>query len=128
MTELDEYLETHNHADDAREIFRSHTQKLLTLPDHCEVWPRHLGGSTCGGPAMNMKISSTIGCEPANNPTLRITDAKNFAAQALARLGPSRRTSQATVDVRADRRFDEAPIPGSACIPMHPAGFGAKLT
>ncbi|HEY5196026.1 MAG TPA: hypothetical protein VIJ51_03260 [Solirubrobacteraceae bacterium] len=128
MIEIDEYLETHHHADGAREIFRSHTQKLLTLPDRCEVWPRHLGGSTCGGPAMNMKISSTIGCEPANNPTLGITDAKNFAAQALARLGPSRRTSQAIVDVRADRRSDDAQIPGSACIPTGHAGFGSKLT
>jgi len=43
----------------ARGIFRSLRDKLLTLPDSCEVWPGHLGGSMCGGPGMDMKICST---------------------------------------------------------------------
>ncbi|MDX6686894.1 MAG: hydroxyacylglutathione hydrolase, partial [Baekduia sp.] len=41
----------------AREIFRSLQGKLLSLPDDVEVWPGHLGGSMCGGPGMDMKIS-----------------------------------------------------------------------
>lgn len=72
----------------ARGIHRSLTAKLLTLPDTCEVWPGHLGGSMCGGPGMDMKISSTIGYERAHNPVLRITDEDEFVAQSLAKLGP----------------------------------------
>ncbi len=86
-------------ADGARGIFRSLTEKLLTLPDSCEVWPAHLGGSMCGGPGMDMKISSTIGYERANNPTLAITDEDAFVAQALANLGPQPPNFQAIVDL-----------------------------
>jgi glyoxylase-like metal-dependent hydrolase (beta-lactamase superfamily II) len=86
-------------SDGARGIFRSLTEKLLTLPDHCEVWPGHLGGSMCGGPGMDMKISSTIGYERANNPTLRITAEDEFVSQALAKLGPQPPNFQAIVDL-----------------------------
>jgi glyoxylase-like metal-dependent hydrolase (beta-lactamase superfamily II)/rhodanese-related sulfurtransferase len=72
----------------AAQIFHSVHEKLLTLPDDCEVWPAHLGGSMCGGPGMDLKICSTIGFERKHNPTLAITDADDFVADALARLGP----------------------------------------
>src|SRR3712207_5691112 len=45
----------------ARGIFRSLHRALMTLPDTCEVWPGHLGGSLCGGPGMDLKVASTIG-------------------------------------------------------------------
>ncbi|MEO8687622.1 MAG: rhodanese-like domain-containing protein, partial [Solirubrobacteraceae bacterium] len=51
-------------------------------------WPGHLGGSMCGGPGMDMKISSTIGFEKAHNPTLSISDEDEFVEEALAKLGP----------------------------------------
>src|SRR5207237_8626790 len=54
--------------DGARAMFHSLHERLLTLPDDCEVWPGHLGGSLCGGPAMDMKVSSTIGYERRHNP------------------------------------------------------------
>ena len=75
-------------AEGAREIFRSLRDRLLTLPPECEVWPGHLGGSMCGGPGMDMKISSTIGFERASNPTLAIEDEQEFVDAALAGLGP----------------------------------------
>jgi glyoxylase-like metal-dependent hydrolase (beta-lactamase superfamily II)/rhodanese-related sulfurtransferase len=75
-------------ADGARGIFRSLRGRLLPLPEHVEVWPGHLGGSMCGGPAMDMKISSTIGFERAHNPTLAIEDEDTFVDAALANLGP----------------------------------------
>src|ERR671916_2901560 len=56
--------------DGARGIFRSLHEKLLALAPETEVWPGHLGGSLCGGPAMDMKVSSTIGYERRNNPLL----------------------------------------------------------
>ena len=58
----------------AREIFASVHGKLLTLPDDCELWPAHLGGSMCGGAGMDAKICSTIGFERRHNPTLAIVD------------------------------------------------------
>ena len=72
----------------ARQIFRSLHEKLLSLPDDCEVWPAHLGGSMCGGAGMNMKICSTIGFEKRHNPALTITDEKEFIRQSIAGLGP----------------------------------------
>jgi glyoxylase-like metal-dependent hydrolase (beta-lactamase superfamily II) len=47
----------------AQGIFHSLRDTLLELPDDCEVWPGHLGGSLCGGPGMDMKVASTIGYE-----------------------------------------------------------------
>src|SRR5215208_7516489 len=75
-------------AEGARGIFHSLRDKLLTLPPECEVWPGHLGGSMCGGPGMDMKISSTIGFERAANPTLAIEDEDEFVEAALDGLGP----------------------------------------
>jgi hydroxyacylglutathione hydrolase len=83
----------------ARGIFRSLTETLLKLPDSCEVWPAHLGGSMCGGPGMDMKVCSTIGYERAHNPILRIADEDEFVEQALANLGPQPPNFQAIVDL-----------------------------
>jgi hydroxyacylglutathione hydrolase len=75
-------------ADGARGIFRSLHGSLLGLGEHVEVWPGHLGGSMCGGPGMDMKISSTIGFERRHNPVLAIADEDEFVSRALAGLGP----------------------------------------
>ncbi len=72
----------------ARQIFRSLHEKLLTLPDDCELWPAHLGGSMCGGPGMDMKICSTVGFEKRYNAMLSLTNEAEFVEQALAKLGP----------------------------------------
>jgi glyoxylase-like metal-dependent hydrolase (beta-lactamase superfamily II)/rhodanese-related sulfurtransferase len=72
----------------ARGIFRSLHTKLMGLPDTCEVWPGHLGGSLCGGPGMDLKVSSTIGFERAGQPLLGIGDEEEFVRRALATLGP----------------------------------------
>lgn len=72
--------------DGARGIFLS-LRRLLDLPPETEVWPGHLGGSLCGGPAMSMKISSTIGFERTHNRLLG-HDADTFVREALAGLGP----------------------------------------
>jgi hydroxyacylglutathione hydrolase len=75
-------------ADGARDIFRSLHERLLALPDTCEVWPAHLGGSLCGGPGMDLKVSSTIGYERAHQAMLAIDDADTFVARAIAALPP----------------------------------------
>jgi hydroxyacylglutathione hydrolase len=72
----------------ARGIFRSLHEQLLPLPDMCEVWPGHLGGSMCGGPGMDLKISSTIGFERANQPLLQLADEAEFVRKTTSKLGP----------------------------------------
>jgi hydroxyacylglutathione hydrolase len=147
-------------ADGARGIFRSLHGRLLGLPDTCEVWPGHLGGSMCGGPGMDMKVSSTIGYERDHNALLREEDEDRFVAEMIGRIGPQPPNFQAivalnrgplltsgvevrpltprqvelkrdegalVVDVRTDPQFDEAHVPGSICITMLNAGFGARL-
>jgi glyoxylase-like metal-dependent hydrolase (beta-lactamase superfamily II)/rhodanese-related sulfurtransferase len=72
----------------ARAIFHSLHARLLTLPDTCEVWPGHLGGSLCGGPGMDMKASSTIGYEREHSAMLSIGDEEEFRRRATAALRP----------------------------------------
>jgi glyoxylase-like metal-dependent hydrolase (beta-lactamase superfamily II)/rhodanese-related sulfurtransferase len=83
----------------ARGIFRSLHRTLLTLPDPCEVWPGHLGGSLCGGPAMDLKVASTIGYERAHNPLLSEPDEARFVARATGALPPQPPNFQAIVDI-----------------------------
>jgi hydroxyacylglutathione hydrolase len=72
----------------ARGIFHSLRDKLMALPDTTEVWPGHLGGSLCGGPGMDMKLSSTIGYERAGQELLRVEDEDAFVQATTAKLGP----------------------------------------
>jgi hydroxyacylglutathione hydrolase len=74
--------------DGARAIFRSLHERLLALPDVCEVWPAHLGGSLCGGPGMDLKVASTIGYERAHQALLALDGEDEFVRAATESLGP----------------------------------------
>ncbi|HZI90252.1 MAG TPA: rhodanese-like domain-containing protein [Thermoleophilaceae bacterium] len=100
----------------ARGIYHSLQDKLLSLPDDCEVWPAHLGGSMCGGPGMDMKISSTIGFERKHNPTLAIGDEKEFVEQAVAKLGPQPPNFEAIVELNKGPLLTE----GAEVLPLAP--------
>jgi rhodanese-related sulfurtransferase/glyoxylase-like metal-dependent hydrolase (beta-lactamase superfamily II) len=81
----------------ARGIFRSLHETLLGLPDACEVWPGHLGGSLCGGPGMDLKVCSTIAYERAHNTLLSVDDEEAFVEATTATLGPQPPNFQAIV-------------------------------
>jgi hydroxyacylglutathione hydrolase len=81
----------------ARGIFHALNDKLLALPDECELWPGHLGGSLCGGPGMDMKVSSTIAYERAHNKLLAVDNEDAFVKQATSSLGPQPPNFQAIV-------------------------------
>ena len=102
--------------DGARAIYRSLKEKLLTLPESCEVWPGHLGGSMCGGPGMDMKVSSTIGFERHHNSTLSIEDEDEFVEQAVAELGPQPPNFEAVVELNRGQLLTE----GKEVLPMAP--------
>src|SRR3954465_11728029 len=85
-------------ADGARDMFRS-LHRLLDLPDTTEVWPAHLGGSLCGGPGMDMKVSSTIAYERAHNALLQEADEAEFVRRVTAGPGPQPPNFKAIVAV-----------------------------
>jgi hydroxyacylglutathione hydrolase len=84
--------------DGARGIFRSLHEKLLALPDTCEIWPGHLGGSLCGGPGMDMKGSSTIGYERRHSELLAIHAEDDFVRRATESLRPQPPNFEAIVE------------------------------
>jgi len=61
----------------AGNLYHSLHNKLMKLPDHCEVYPAHGAGSLCGR-AMGAKRRSTIGYERKYNPALQIKDKAAF--------------------------------------------------
>jgi hydroxyacylglutathione hydrolase len=83
----------------AKDIFRSLQQKLVDLAPETEVWPGHLGGSLCGGPGMDLKVSSTIGYELRHNGLFAESDEGRFVERATAKLPPQPPNFQAVVDL-----------------------------
>jgi hydroxyacylglutathione hydrolase len=71
----------------AADIFRSLHERLMPLADEVEVWPAHLGGSSCGSAGIDLKTSSTIGFERAHNRALQFEGEREFVDDAVATLG-----------------------------------------
>ena len=61
----------------AGKLYHSLHDKILKLPDFCEVLPAHGAGSLCGR-AMGAKWRSTIGYEKKYNAALQIKDKAEF--------------------------------------------------
>lgn len=57
----------------AHDLFRSLTERILTLPDHIEIFPAHFAGSACGV-GLSPRTSSTLGYEKAVNETLSLSE------------------------------------------------------
>jgi glyoxylase-like metal-dependent hydrolase (beta-lactamase superfamily II)/rhodanese-related sulfurtransferase len=70
----------------AADMFRSLHERLLVLDDEVEIWPGHLGGSLCGGAAIDLKTSSTIGFERRHNRALQIESEAEFVEDAVGSL------------------------------------------
>jgi hydroxyacylglutathione hydrolase len=72
----------------ARTLYRSLTEKLLTLPDHLALYPAHYSGSVCGR-GLSANPVSTIGFERRHNPTLRFESEATFVEALLRELPPA---------------------------------------
>lgn len=81
-------------------LYRSLTERLLTLPDHLVLYPSHYSGSVCGR-GLSATPISTIGFERRHNPALRFASEAEFV-QALMRDIPSTPEQQAQI-VSANR-------------------------
>ena len=72
----------------AEKLYHSLHEKLLKLPDYCEVYPAHGAGSLCGR-SMGAKYLTTIGYERAFNPVLQIDNLKDFTKSLTEDMPPA---------------------------------------
>ncbi len=72
----------------ASNLYDSLHDKLLKLPDFCEVYPAHGAGSLCGR-AMGAKRTSTIGYERLYNRALMIEDREVFIKSLTTQMPPA---------------------------------------
>jgi glyoxylase-like metal-dependent hydrolase (beta-lactamase superfamily II) len=84
----------------ARSLYRSLTERLLSLPDHLVLYPAHYSGSVCGR-GLSANPISTIGFERRHNPALQLGSEDAFV-QALVRDIPPVPEQQAAI-VAANR-------------------------
>jgi glyoxylase-like metal-dependent hydrolase (beta-lactamase superfamily II) len=71
----------------ARELYRSLQQKILSLPDHVEIYPTHFAGSVCGA-GMSGKPISTLAFEKRFNRLLSLASEDEFVAAITKNLPP----------------------------------------
>jgi hydroxyacylglutathione hydrolase len=71
----------------AEQLYESLYGKLLTLPDHLEIYPAHFGGAACGK-GLSGKPHSTIGFERRFNQALQFLSKDDFVDFVLADLPP----------------------------------------
>jgi hydroxyacylglutathione hydrolase len=84
----------------ARTLYRSLTERLLSLPDDLLVYPAHYSGSVCGR-GLSGNPASTIGFERRHNSALRF-DSEDAFAEALVKDIPPAPPQQAEI-VAANR-------------------------
>ena len=84
----------------ARALYRSLTDRLLSLPDDLLVYPAHYSGSVCGR-GLSANPASTIGFERRHNKALRF-DSEDAFAEALVKDTPPTPPQQAAI-VAANR-------------------------
>jgi glyoxylase-like metal-dependent hydrolase (beta-lactamase superfamily II) len=72
----------------ARILYRSLTERLLTLPDHLVLYPSHYAGSVCGR-GLSAHPISTIGFERQHNPALQFRSDDEFVEALLHDLPPA---------------------------------------
>ena len=104
-------------------LFSSLHDKLLRLPDFCEVYPAHGAGSLCGR-AMGAKWQSTIGYERLYNPALLIKDRAEFINSLTTDMppAPDHFSRCSAINGRSPALVSGLSTPG----PLPPAEFHAK--
>ena len=72
----------------ARTLYRSLTERLMTLPDHLALYPAHYSGSVCGR-GLSANPISTIGFERRHNRALAFADEDAFVAALVDEIPPA---------------------------------------
>lgn len=71
----------------ARRLYRSLTERLLTLPDHLLLYPAHYSGSVCGR-GLSGNPASTVGFERRHNRALQAGSEDAFVAALVEDIPP----------------------------------------
>ncbi|MGK2878883.1 MAG: MBL fold metallo-hydrolase [Solirubrobacterales bacterium] len=71
----------------ARTLYRSLTERLLSLPDHLMLYPAHYSGSVCGR-GLSANPASTIGFERCHNDALKHDNEDAFVAALTTDIPP----------------------------------------
>lgn len=79
----------------ARTLYRSLTERLLSLPDDLLLYPAHFSGSVCGR-GLSANPASTIGFERRNNKALQF-DSEDAFVEALVKDIPPAPPQQAEI-------------------------------
>jgi hydroxyacylglutathione hydrolase len=95
----------------ARSLYRSLTERLLSLPDHLLLYPAHYAGSVCGR-GLSGHPASTIGFERRHNEALQHASEEAFV-EALVRDIPPAPDRQAEI-VAANREGRHTSAPTAA--------------
>ena len=72
----------------ARTLYRSLTERLLSLPDHLLLYPAHYSGSVCGR-GLSGHPTSTIGFERRHNTALQHSSEDEFVAALIKDIPPA---------------------------------------
>jgi hydroxyacylglutathione hydrolase len=72
----------------ASRLYRSLTDRLLTLPDHLLLYPAHYSGSVCGR-GLSAKPVSTIGFERRHSKALQFDSEQDFVEALLRDIPPT---------------------------------------
>jgi hydroxyacylglutathione hydrolase len=80
----------------ARALYRSITERLLSLPDHLLVYPAHYAGSVCGR-GLSGNPASTIGFERRHNRALAFASEDEFVATLVEDIPPAPERQQEIV-------------------------------
>ena len=72
----------------ARTLYRSLTERLLTLPDHLVLYPAHYSGSVCGR-GLSANPISTLGFERRHNRALQFDSEDEFVHALLTDIPPA---------------------------------------
>jgi hydroxyacylglutathione hydrolase len=92
----------------ARTLYRSLSERLLTLPDHLLLYPAHYSGSVCGR-GLSANPASTIGFERRHNRALQFDSEDAFVRALTSDMPPAPEQQAAIVAAnRAGRPLAEA--------------------
>lgn len=92
----------------ARTLYRSLTERLLSLPDDVLLYPSHYSGSVCGR-GLSANPASSIGFERRHNPALKYSSEEEFVAALTEDIPPSPEQQAAIV---ASNRSGRAMVGG----------------
>jgi hydroxyacylglutathione hydrolase len=87
----------------ARTLYRSLSNRLLTLPDHLVMYPSHYSGSVCGR-GLSANPMSTIGFERRHNTGLQAGSTEEFVRALLRDIPPAPEQQAAIVHANLSGR------------------------